>query len=114
MFGMGRALGIAGFVVALALSAFLFEWQHVWPFNADRVGLLRALFYASEAGAVMALVFSPIRWLPSLLIGVGFALATVLSRAQPDARNFAIIGIFLVGVWLSAIVVRPRLTRLGR
>ena len=114
MFRVGRALGIAGFVVTLALSAYLFEWQHVWPFNADRVGLLRTLFYASAAGAVLALFFSGYRWLPSLILGVGLALATVLSRAQLDARALAIAGIFLVGAWLSAILVRPPLTRLGR
>jgi hypothetical protein len=113
MFRVGRALGIAGFVVALALSVYLFEWQHVGPFNADRVGLLRALFYTSAAGAVLALVFSGYRWLPPLLLGAGFALATGLSRAQLDARHLAITGIFLVGLWLSVIVVRPPLTRLG-
>ena len=114
MFRVGRALGIAGFVVVLALSAYLFEWQNVWPFNADRIGLLRTLFYASLAGAVLALVFSGHRWLPPLLLAVGFALAYGLSRAQSDARDIAIIGMFLVGTWLSAIVVRPPLTRLGR
>jgi len=114
MFPMGRALGIAGFVVSLALSAYLFEWQHVWSFNADRIELLRALFYASAAGAALALVFSGYRWLPPLLLGAGFALATVLSSTQLGARDLATTGIFLVGVWLSAIFVRPPLMRLRR
>jgi len=114
MFWVGRALGIAGFVVALALSAYLFEWQHVWPFNADRIGLLRTLFYASGAGAVLALVFSRYRWMPPLLLGIGFALIASLSEAQLGAQDLAITGIFLVGAWLSTILVRPPLTRLGR
>jgi hypothetical protein len=111
---VGRILGIAGFILALLLSAYLFEWQHVWPFNADRIGLLRLLFYASAAGAVLALIFTRHRWLPPLLLGAGFAFVAGLSSAELDARGLLITGIFLVGAWMSAVMVRPPLARLRR
>ena len=110
---MRRILGFLGFILASLLSIYLFEWQHVWQFNADRVGLLRSVFYGCAAGALLALIIGRSRWLPAGLLALSFALAAGLSRAQFDMRTVGLEVAFVVGAWLCTILARPPLMRRG-
>ena len=106
---MQRVFGFLGFILVTALSIYLFEWQQVSQFNADRVGLLRLVFYGCSAGAFLALIVGRFRWLPAALLALGFALAAALSRAPFDMWSAGLDLAFVGGAWLCAILARPPL-----
>jgi hypothetical protein len=108
---MQRFVGLLGFIIVLAISVYLFEWQHVWQFNADRVLLLRAIFYGLSAGALVALAIGKHWWLPAVLIASSFAVAGVLSNAQISLRGISLALAFVLGIGLCAFLVRPPLIR---
>jgi hypothetical protein len=108
---MQRILGLLGFMLAISISGFLFEWQNVWPFNADRVQLLRLVFYGFSIAALVALAVGRHWWLPPVLLAFGFVGAAALSNAQFDVRTVSLIFAFILGAAICSALVRPPLMR---
>lgn len=110
---MTRILGLFGFVVIAALSTFLFEWQHVWGFNDDRIELLRVVFYVCLGAALFAMLVAKLAWLPAALLTLGFVLTDILSRAPPDMRDWGLASLLVIGALICGAIARPPVLRTG-
>jgi hypothetical protein len=100
---MARWFSFAGFLALMTVGWVLFELTNVWPFNADRVPLLRILFGVSTVAATSAFLFIHQRLLPAGLMVAAFAVTSILSRAT---FNVPYIVSAAVVVMLIALVSR--------
>lgn len=98
-------------VIALVVIAFVaglvFELQNIWPFNQDRVLLLRGLFYSFEVVAIIVSVMPQYRIWGAPCLLVGLVAVTVLSRATLTPMYVIVelgcVGaIFGLSMWRSA------------
>lgn len=93
-------------VVIAAIAALVFELQNIWPFNQDRVLMLRGIFYASEIVAVCISLIPQHRiWGAGCLL-IGFIAVTALSRATVTPL-YVIVGLGCVGAILGLSMWRP-------
>ena len=111
---MGRTVGLLSLFVVLALSIFLFEWQNVWEFNADRVQLLRLIFYGCAFAALVAALAGPLTWLPPAILAAAFVVTAFLSRAEVEFRSVVVSGFFVVATLVSSALIRPPVIRSRR
>ena len=108
---MKRIVGLFGFIFALALSALVFEFQNIWPFNQDKIQLLRLIFYAFSAMAFLSIGVGTHRWLPAALLALAFALIGILSNAKFELSSFALASFFIFLAAMCTVVVCPPLIR---
>ena len=78
---MARSLIFFGYLALLVAGWILFELQNVWPFNADRVLILRSLFSAFALASVGALLFARPRYLAPILAMAAFVATSMISRS---------------------------------
>lgn len=97
--------GIALLVFA-AVAALVFELQNIWPFNQDRVLLLRALFYTFEVLAVVVSFMPQHRMWGAACLLIGFVAVTALSRATLTPM-YVIVGLGCVGAIFVLSMWRP-------
>lgn len=100
---MVRCFSFAAFVVLISLSWLVFELTNVWPFNADKIVLLRTFFVFFALSATGAFLFARWRLLPAFLLVAAFATTTAVSNAVINLPSFASMGVLIL---LVAIVSR--------
>jgi hypothetical protein len=74
---MVRRIATIGILGLLVIGWVLFEVQNIWPFNADRITVLRLIFAVGAIATVAAFAFGRSRLLPPALIASTF-LSTIL------------------------------------
>ena len=108
---MKRIVGLFGFIFALALSALVFEFQNIWPFNQDKIQLLRLIFYGFSAMALLAIGIGTHRWLPAALLALAFALIGIFSNAKFELTSFVLASSFIFFAAMCTVVVCPPLIK---
>jgi hypothetical protein len=94
---MVQWLRLIGFFALIAVGALVFELQNIWPFNGDRILMLRLIFAACSLAAIAALAWRRFRFLPAILLAVAFVVTSALSRADITAA-YLLAGTLLVTV----------------
>ena len=97
MWAMAHWLRLIASFALIAVGAFVFELQNIWPFNGDRILMLRLIFAAWSLAAIAALVWRRFRFLPAILLAVAFVATSALSRADITAA-YLLAGALLVTV----------------
>jgi hypothetical protein len=65
----------------LAVGWVLFELANIWPFNADRITVLRLMFATGVIATVAVLSFGRSRLLPPVFLAGAFVSTTIYSQA---------------------------------
>lgn len=97
MWTMAHWLRLVGFLALIAASTLVFELQNIWPFNGDRILMLRLIFGASSLAAIIVLAWGRFRFLPAILLAAAFVATSALSRADVTAA-YLLVGTLIVTV----------------
>ena len=106
---MTRALGIAGFVSLTGLGWFFFELGNIWPFNAEKIYALRALFAFFALAAACSFLLARRRLLPPLLLLAAFVATSALSNAELSAAYVMTAGLIVLLSGFLSLSFRPSL-----
>jgi len=82
---MFRLVGTAAFIALIGISWLVVELTNIWPFNADRVFALRAVFAGFALAAVCSFILARSRLLPPMLLLAAFVATSAMSRAVLSA-----------------------------
>ena len=93
-------------LVIAAVAGLVFELQNIWPFNHDRVLLLRSIFYTSGVLAIVVSFIPQYRMWGAACLLIGFVTVAVLSKAAPTPM-YVITGLVCVGAILGLSIWRP-------
>ena len=97
---MVRWLSFAGFIALIAMGWLLFELTNIWPFNAEKILLLRAGFFGFAVLATGAFLFGRWRLLPAALTFGAFASTSAFSNATTNPAYVASAGVIVLLVAL--------------
>jgi hypothetical protein len=106
---MTRAFGIAAFAALTGLGWFFFELSNIWPFNADRVSALRAVFAIFALAAACSFLLARWRLLPPMFLLAAFVVTSALSKATFSVGYLVTAGVIVSLSALLSLLYRPPL-----
>jgi hypothetical protein len=106
---MVRWIATIGMLGLLVIGWVLFEVANIWPFNADRITVLRLMFAIGAIATVAAFAFGRSRLLPPVLIASAFLSTSIYSHAVKTAAY--VVGAAVIVALVAALgrVRRPML-----
>jgi hypothetical protein len=104
---MVRWIAAIGMVALIGSAWLLFEVGNIWPFNADRVAVLRSMFAFGLIATVLAFAFGRSRLLPPALMAVAFVSTTIYSNADITIAYIVSAVVIIASVGALGLFLRP-------
>ncbi|MCG7348398.1 hypothetical protein [Sphingomonas sp. ACRSK] len=93
---MVRRLAIIGMFALLAAAWLIFELHNIWPFNGDRIEVLRIMFALGTLGTIAAFTWGCSPLLPPASLATAFVSTAAYSQAVMTPTYVLMVAVIVV------------------